>query len=314
MANLRNTVVTGSLQVSSSAAGESVFNVTGSTGTLFTVVDSVQGDIFTVMSGSTSLLSVNSGSINAYVPINGTASLALSSISSSYALTSNSASYALTASYALSSPGGGGGLTLSYFNPQDAYLQVAGQIGQNSLQFQPVQAPNVVFDRIMFPVNYSNATNSSNSVTLSMYIGIYTRNNSTLSLYSSFSTSYNITNSGTVGSYTLYSGMRLLSINVNAGNTLSLSEGQYYVGIMSRTTTGGGAGMSISNMLASQISSTFAGLFGAASNASIQYTRGLGVYSATTTAFPSGVPFSDIRGSNPAVLKQPLFYFVYNTY
>ena len=107
--------------------------------------------------------------------------------------------------------GGGGGMTYNYFNPQDTYIQVAGQLGQGSLFMQPSKFPNVQFDRIMIPFNYSNASNSSNSFTVSLWMGIYTRTDASMGLLSSFSTSYNITNSGTVGSYSLYGGMRLLS-------------------------------------------------------------------------------------------------------
>ncbi len=199
---------------------------------------------------------------------------------------------------------------LSYFNPSDAFVQVAGQIGQGSLHMQPAQFPDVQFDRIMLPFAYSNASNSSNSFTVSLWWGLYTRNGSTLSSISSVSTSYNITNSGTVGSYSLYGGMRLVS----AGFTGTITEGQYYVAMLSRTTTGGGAGMSMSNMLASQINSSFSGIFGAASNNTIQYTRGLGMYSATTSAIPASIAFSQLTGISSAFLRKPLFYVVSQTF
>ena len=207
--------------------------------------------------------------------------------------------------------GGGGGATLNYFNPQDAYLQVATQIGQGNLMFQPMQVPDVAFDRVVIPINYSNASNSSNSFTVSMWVGTYTRNVSTLSLLSSISTSYNITNSGTVGSYSLYAGMRLLSIPMGATNTLE--QGQYYVGMVSRTTTGGGAGMTMSNMVISQINSSFSGIFGQASAVTIQYTRGLGMYSATTNAMPATVGFNQLTGNSSQYLRQPAFYIVNGT-
>lgn len=205
---------------------------------------------------------------------------------------------------------GGGGVTLSYYNNLDAYQQVAAQIGQGSLQMQPYQPPAVQFDRIAIPVNYSNVSNSSNSMTVSFWMGTYTRNVSTLSLASSVSTSYNITNSGTVGSYSLYGGMRLLTM----GYTNTLTEGQYYVGMLSRTTTGGGAGMTMSNMVASQINSTFSGVFGVASATSAQYTRGLGMYSATTNAMPSSIGFNQLVGQSSQYIRQPLFYVVSQTF
>jgi len=206
---------------------------------------------------------------------------------------------------------GGGGTTYNYFNPQDAFIQVASQLGQGSLWMQPSKFPNVQFDRIVVPINYSNASNSSNSFTVSLWMGFYTRNISTLNLLSSFSTSYNITNSGTAGSYSRYGGMRLLSIGL--GSTGTLLEDQYYVGMINRTTTGGGAGMTLSNMFASQILSNYSGIFGQASANTDQYTRGLGVYSATTSAMPSSIAFSQITGTNSTYLRQPLFYVVNGT-
>jgi len=206
--------------------------------------------------------------------------------------------------------GGGGGVTLNYFNPRDGYLQVTNQLGQASLHFQPAQLPNVQFDRVAIPINYTNTNNSSNSITISMYWGIYSRNASSLSLIQSVSTSFNVSNSGTIGSYSLYGGVRLLTL----GLTNTYLEDQYYVGIMSRSTTSGGLGMTAANMAVSQLNSNFSGIVGIGSTLSAQYTRGLGYYSAATTALPSVVPFTDIRGTNSQALRPPLFYLVNGTF
>lgn len=202
---------------------------------------------------------------------------------------------------------GGGGATLSYYNPQDAYLQVATQQGQATLHMQPTPAPNVVFDRAVFPMVFSGATNSTGSVSLSMWMGIYTRDASTLSMYTSFSTSGALTHSGTVNS-SQNVGVKLFTM----GATSSLSEGQYFVGILSRTTNAGG-NASISQMVASQQSSNLGGFWGQAPNATIQYTRGLGVYTTSTAALPSSVAFSQLNGSAALALRQPLFYVVSGT-
>lgn len=199
-------------------------------------------------------------------------------------------------------------LSLSYFNPQDAYVQVAGQQGQGSLHIQPMQAPNVVYDRVMMPIINTNSSNSSGSHTLSFWVGIYTRNASTLSLASSTSATTAVTHSGTAGSYSQYSGVRLFSI----GSTNTITEGQYWVGILSRTTSGGANG-TYSQVLASQMNSSYFGLFGAATNATQQYTRGLGVYSATTSAMPGSIAFSQINGNSSVFLRQPIFYLVSGT-
>lgn len=197
--------------------------------------------------------------------------------------------------------------TYSYFNPQDAYVQVAGQQGQGTLHVQPMQAPNVSYDRVVFPVIFSGATNSTASVTLSMWFGVYTRNVSTLSLYTSYSTSGALTHSGTVNS-SQNVGLKLFTM----GATDSLADGQYYVGILSRTTSGG-ANATISQILASQMNSNLAGFWGQANNASIQYTRGLGTFSATTSALPNSIALSNLRGTGSIVLRQPIFYLVSGT-
>jgi hypothetical protein len=169
--------------------------------------------------------------------------------------------------------------------------------------------PEVTFDRIAMPVLLSNATNSTGTVTISMGVGLYTRNNSTMSLMSSTTFSQAITFSGTVNNST-FAGLRLMT----AGWTGDVSEGQYYVGIWSRTTTGG-ANCSVSQMLASQQNSTFSGILGAASNATVQYTRGLGHYSATfSTGIPNSAGVSQINGTNSVVLRQPIFYLVNGTF
>lgn len=199
--------------------------------------------------------------------------------------------------------------TFSYYNPQDAYLQVVGQQGQGTLHIQPMQAPNVQFDRVAMPIHNTNSSNSSGSHTLSFWLGLFTRNSDTLSLYGSTSSSTAVTHSGTAGSYSLYSGIRLFTI----GSTTTLPEGQYWMGILSRTTSGGNNG-TYSQLLASQGASSFFGHFGSAVNATMQYTRGLGTYSVTTSGMPSSIAFSDIRGaSNSLVLRQPIFYFVSGT-
>lgn len=205
---------------------------------------------------------------------------------------------------------GGGGIIRNYYNPQDGYVQVAGQQGQASMHIQPAYMPDVTMDRIAMPVLVTNATNSTGTVTISFGMAIYTRNNSTMSIYASTSGSQAITFSGNSANSSTYAGMRLMTIPWST----SFPENQYYVGIWSRTTTGG-ANATVSQFLASQANSVFSGILGAASNATIQYTRGLGHFSATfSTALPDSVAISQINGSASIVLRQPVFYLVNGTF
>jgi hypothetical protein len=198
--------------------------------------------------------------------------------------------------------------TYPYFNPYDAYVQVTGVLGSNSLYFQPFQSPNVQFDRLVIPI-YLTYSTANASATLSFYWGLYTRSESTLNLLTDASTVFGSQLSFSTANSSLYHGVRLLT----AGITDTLTEGQYYVGLMSRATTAG-ASISFSNIVISQQNSSFSGLFGAASNATVQYTRGLGRYSATTAALPSSVAFSQIQGNSSAFLRAPIFYLVSQTF
>lgn len=199
-------------------------------------------------------------------------------------------------------------VTRNYWNPQDGYVQVAGQQGQGTVHIQPAAAPHVTFDRVVFPLVVTNATNSTGTVTVSIGFGIYTRNNSTFSLLSSTTGSLAVTFSGTVNNST-FSGLRYATVGFSG----SLEEDQYYVGVWSRTTTGG-ANATVSQQLASQVNSNFVGYYGSAVNATMQYTRGLGHYSATTTALPNSIGVSQIQGTNSIVLRQPMFYLVNGTF
>lgn len=181
---------------------------------------------------------------------------------------------------------------------------LAAQIGNAQLFVQPLRLRNhVQFAEICEMVNFSNASNSSNSATLSLLVGFYTRNNSSLSLVTSASSSYAITASGTVGSYSIYGGPREYPI----GFTTTLTKGDYYIGFLSRTTTGGGAGMTWSNFVGSNINSAYSGRFSSANNATNQFVLGQGSYATTTTAIPGSIAFSQINGSAAANLR-PVIY------
>jgi hypothetical protein len=199
-------------------------------------------------------------------------------------------------------------ITHDGYNPFDVGLEsVAGAQGAGTLYFTPMQnAPHFKYDRAVMVIQNSNASNSSNSATLSMSIGVYTRNVSTLSLLQSASTSYAVTASGTVGSYSLWGGVR----NVTVGMTTTLTDGDYWVGIWSRTTTGGGAGQTFNQMLASQPNSSYSGILGAGTNASDQIVLGQGRYSASfASAMPTAVGFSDLQGNSSILLRPPVFRF-----
>lgn len=205
--------------------------------------------------------------------------------------------------------GGAAPQVRNYFNPQDAFVQVAGQQGNATMHMQPAYIPALTFDRLAIPLVVSNATNSTGSVTVSFGFGLYTRDVSTMRLLASTSGSQGVTFSGTLSNST-FAGMRLMTIPWSS----SVPEAQYYVGMWSRTTSGG-ANATINQYLCSQVNSLFSGILGQASNLTDQYTRGLGHYSATfSTALPDSVGVSQLRGASSIVLRQPAFYLVNGTF
>ena len=198
---------------------------------------------------------------------------------------SNGVSFGLNGSTVTASvaAGGGGAFTYPGIHPYDDLVMVLGQVGQGSLIFDPQPVPNVSFDRLQFFLQNTNSSNSSGSHTLRFTVGLYTRNGSTLSLYTSWAGSTALTHSGTAGSYSWYSGQRLFALTIPA---TSIPENRYWIAFLSSTSSAGANG-TYSNYLASQLNSQYTGLFGQASNASMQPRLGQGVYSATTTALPA---------------------------
>lgn len=260
----------------------------------------------TTYSTGTAYLSVSAGAMTISSTANGASQSYNFSVPQTSSLTATGA-ISISTNGSTISIGAPPILTLSYFNPKEGYVQVTGQQGQGSLHIQPSQIPNITFDRVVMPVVFTGATASTASVTLSAWMGVYTRTQSTLSLLTSYSTSNALTHSGTANS-SQNVGLKLFTM----GATSSLGEGQYFIGIVSRTTSGG-ANATISQILASQQNSNYSGLWGQAANATQQYTRGLGVYTVTTAGMPNSIAFSEINGTASIALRQPMFYFISGT-
>ena len=199
--------------------------------------------------------------------------------------------------------------TKSGYHPYADKVGVIMQPGQGTLQFDPMYLGQAIqYDRLVFGLNNTNSSNSSGSHTLSFWVGIYTRNASTLSLLQSTSSSTALTHSGTAGSYSLYSGLRLFTIP----QTSTLTQGEYWLGFVSRTTSGGANG-SYSNLGCSWVNSNFLGHFGSSHNTTYQLTLGQGVYSATTSGMPGSVGFTQIRGSDSMALRAVKIMFASGT-
>lgn len=205
---------------------------------------------------------------------------------------------------------GGGAATQSGWDPWQQAARLPAQIGQGSVKIDPVRLEQPVqFDRIVLPLNNTNSSNSSGSHTLSFWFGFYTRNANTLSLLSSTSSSTAVTHSGTAGSYSLYSGFRIFTIPM----TTTLTTGDYWLALLSRTTSGGANG-SYSNWVITHIGTNFNGHFGSSHATTAQLTLGLGHYTATTSAMPGSIAFTEIQASGSlAQIRQHLVSFASGT-
>ncbi len=198
-----------------------------------------------------------------------------------------------------------GDYTLSGYNHYNDAIYSAGTVGQGSLIFDHIDLENPVqFDKYGVMLLISNAANSTGSHTVSMSVGLYTQNGSTMSLLGSTSTSVAATLSGTVGSYSLYSGIRQVTIPY----TTTLSRGEYFLGVVSSSSSAG-ANATFNQCRQSALNSNYNGLFGVAQAASNQLYLGMGVYSQTTTAFPASIGFSQIRGTNADAFRPPVVIF-----
>lgn len=198
--------------------------------------------------------------------------------------------------------------TASGTNPYADCEVLAGTQGNGTIVFDPAFLPNVQFDRIVFPVSHS-VGGSTGTVSASFFVGVFSRNASTLSLVGSTSTSVSFNASSNNGTaYSIYSGMRHISV----GSTATLTQGQYWIGVMSSVSTSS-QNIGFSQMVISNVASPFVGYFGSSHTTTQQLTIGQGVYSAQTAGIPSSVAFSQIRGSDSNALRMPIVMFASST-
>ena len=207
-------------------------------------------------------------------------------------------------------PAAGAGVTLSGWQPFARHELI--NVGGNNatMHIHPLDAPSAFqFNNFGQYVLFSNAVNSSGSLTLSIWACLYTRNGSTLSSYASQSTTIAATMSGTEGSYSLYGGDRILPM----GWTTTIPAGNYWLGMITRSTTGG-ANMSISPLGQSQIVTTASGFFGFASNTTNYYNFGEGIYSVSTAGIPDSFGFTDINAAGSQYHRLPAYVFLSDTF
>lgn len=199
--------------------------------------------------------------------------------------------------------GSGGGYTASAYYPYGSLpVQFVSQFGLAFIALGIANLPTAVqFDRIAFPISANlNPGNSTGGITVS--VGFYTRNGSTLSLSLSTSTAYSILHTSSAA----FSAIKILTI----GWTSTLPAGDYHYGFWSSIS---GANHTIINGMVNGGSNSFNGIFGATPSGSAQSAPGVGYLSASTNVFRNSIAFSDINGSQSFATRVQPFYLLSQT-
>jgi hypothetical protein len=245
------------------------------------------------------------GAAGALTNVNVSAGTTSNNLSNVVFSNANGVTFGLDGSTVTASVAAAAGATLNQYDPFGQLMHIVTHQGQGSLHLQPVEMPNIHHDRVVLRIAWSNASGSTGSVTISNWVALYSRNESTLSLVASASTSHAVTFSGTEGDWSIIGGIRLLSIPW----TNTITAGNYWFGYLNRTTSGG-TNASYNQLCVSQMGSVFSGLWSVATNQSHQRALGMGTYSATTAGIPGSIAFSQISGSGTLPMRPPTWFLL----
>jgi hypothetical protein len=243
---------------------------------------------------------------------------------------------------------GAGDRTMSTFFPVDpggsTQSQTLGAMGAStaSLMLFPFMVDGPVwFNAIQVPLNLSYATSSvSGRQTISSFFGLYTAVSDTISLISSNSFSIDLTNSsvsatinyprttatngyvhgttthtGTAQAQSLFGTAGLKIVDLQFGNTMSVTQGMYWLGVMLRhSSTSANIGISAALHGAACPVVNNRGVMGSASSAmTTNWTLrkplyGLGAYTSTGSADYSGIQLPSsvlVTGMNQSISVRP---------
>ena len=187
---------------------------------------------------------------------------------------------------------------LSFFQPLGpAQSTTVTQQGNGSVQVYPAIAAfpfSASRADMMVSVSLTNLGVSTEAQSLSMFVGLYSLNGSTLSLASSGSQSYAWTNSSGNSNASI-SGMRRFSAPINVNYTGGFD---LFVGMMSSTTFANTQGISMSNVVVPLgPGPQLQGLIGQVPANSMQFVPGQGIFSATSAAMPASMGLSALSGA-----------------
>lgn len=189
--------------------------------------------------------------------------------------------------------------TMSNWMPWPFYQTGGNVLGQGSLLFNPMTVDSPITATIVnHLINCKMTTNagSTQQITVSLWLGIYTRNVSTLSTVSSGSTNFQVTN-GSNNSVGSLSGLRALGVAFN----VNMTPGEYYLGLVSSSASASNGTINPINVGMGGFLTAYSGAFGAASAVSAQPTPGMGLYSLTAYSMPNTVAFGDLKAASNIV-------------
>ena len=187
---------------------------------------------------------------------------------------------------------------LSFFQPLGPMQNTTvTQNGLGSVQVYPAIAPfpfTASRADIMISASAAALALSTQAQTISAYVGLYTLNGSTLSLASSGSQSYAMTNSSNASNASI-TGIRRLYVPINVNYTGGFD---LFIGQMTNTTFANTNGMSFSNVVVPLgPGQQLQGLIGQVPANSMQFVPGQGFFSATSAGMPSSMALSAISGA-----------------
>lgn len=181
------------------------------------------------------------------------------------------------------------------------------QIGNGSIQVFPANMDrNFTASRVDISASVSGSSFAASTYagTVSAFVGIYTRNASTLSLASSGSQSFSFSNTSN-NNLSVFTGLNNLSIPINVNG----APQDAWLAVMTQTATANTNAWTASNMMVPGPNAAFRGLLGVAGNATQQQILGLGVFSASSAALPASMAFSQINGTGSAAGMIPAIAF-----
>jgi len=205
--------------------------------------------------------------------------------------------------------------TLSRWEYPDDIFASIGTLPQGSLSIQHMYMPFYVSGsaaKIGGSISVGTSTgNATGSAKMSLWMGLYTLNGSTLSLASSGSTnnafSWQAASSVSSTSLTGVSGMRQLTVPMN----VNVTPGEYWIAAaISSATTAPGASMTLygNNQINGVAGGAVLTPIGTNTTAARDVVLFEGVYTAATSAGPATIVGSQINNTSASILQSANFY------